>query len=46
MEVSLDWPSLPAERREAARRAAGLCTIHRTLHAPPEITTAIAGAGA
>jgi uncharacterized OsmC-like protein len=42
MEVSLVWPSLPAERREAARRAAGLCTIHRTLNAPPEITTVVA----
>jgi len=43
MEVSLDWPSLPAERREAAKRAAGVCPIHRTLHAPPEITTIVAG---
>ncbi|HEX8363437.1 MAG TPA: OsmC family protein [Longimicrobium sp.] len=43
MEVSLVWPSLPEERREAARRAAGLCTIHRTLHAPPQITTVVAG---
>ncbi len=42
MEVSLVWPSLPAERREAAKRAASLCTIHRTLHAPPEITTVVA----
>ena len=46
MEVSLDWPSLPAERREAAKRAAGVCPIHRTLHAPPEITTVVAGAPA
>jgi len=43
MEVALDWPSLPAERREAARRAAGLCPIHRTLHAPPEVTTVVTG---
>jgi uncharacterized OsmC-like protein len=42
MEVSLVWPSLPEGRREAARRAAALCTIHRTLHAPPEITTVVA----
>lgn len=46
MEVSLDWPSLPAERRAAAQRAAALCTIHRTLHAPPEITTSVAEVGA
>jgi uncharacterized OsmC-like protein len=44
MEVALDWPSLPAERREAARRAAGLCPIHRTLHAPPEVKTVVSGA--
>ncbi len=44
MEVALDWPSLPAERREAARRAAGLCPIHRTLHAPPEVATVVTGA--
>ena len=44
MEVALDWPSLPAERGEAARRAAGLCPIHRTLHAPPEVTTVVAAA--
>ncbi|HEY0152145.1 MAG TPA: OsmC family protein [Longimicrobium sp.] len=44
MEVALDWPSLPTERREAARRAAGLCPIHRTLHAPPEVTTLVPGA--
>jgi len=44
LEVALDWPSLPAERREAARRAAGLCPIHRTLHALPEVTTVVTGA--
>ncbi len=44
LEVALDWPSLPAERREAARRVAGLCPIHRTLHAPPEVATVVAGA--
>jgi uncharacterized OsmC-like protein len=43
MEVALDWPSLPTERREAARRAAGLCPIHRTLHAPPEVATVVTG---
>lgn len=45
MEVALDWPSLPVDRRDAARRAAGLCPIHRTLHAPPEVVTVVAGAG-
>ena len=46
MEVLLDWPSLPEARREAAKRAAALCPIHHTLHAPPELTTVVAGAPA
>lgn len=36
MTLTLAWPSLPEARREAARRAAAICPIHRTLaHAPP-----------
>jgi uncharacterized OsmC-like protein len=35
MDVSFDWPELPANRRAAARRVAELCTVHATLmHAP------------
>ena len=37
MEVDVVWPSLPAERRAAAVRAAGLCTITRTLEQPPTV---------
>lgn len=37
MDVDVIWPSLPAERRNAAVRAAGLCTITKTLEHPPRI---------
>ena len=37
MEVDVVWPSLPAERRAAAVRAAGLCTITKTLEQPPTV---------
>jgi len=35
--VVFDWPSLPAERLETAKRVAALCTIHATLTHPPRI---------
>ena len=35
--VIFDWPSLPASRVAAAKRAAELCTIHATLTHPPRI---------
>ena len=44
MAVSLDWPSLPAARTAVAQRVATLCPIHATLHHPPTITVARAGA--
>ena len=37
MEVDVVGPSLPAERRNAAVRAAGLCTITKTLEQPPTV---------
>ena len=37
MDLSFTWPSLPAARREAARRVAALCPVHTTLHHQPEI---------
>lgn len=37
IELSFDWPSLPAKRNLAAKRAAELCTIHATLMHPPTI---------
>jgi uncharacterized OsmC-like protein len=36
--VVLDWPGLPAERREAAKRAAAVCTVSRTLEHPPRLS--------
>jgi uncharacterized OsmC-like protein len=38
MNVTFDWPSLPANRVAAARRVAELCTVHATLHHPPHVT--------
>ena len=29
--MRVEWPSLPAERRQAATRAASLCPVHHTL---------------
>ena len=37
-EVRFNWPSLPPNRLEAAKRVSEMCTIHATLHNPPEIT--------
>jgi uncharacterized OsmC-like protein len=38
LNVTFDWPSLPANRLGAARRVAELCTVHATLQHPPHIT--------
>jgi uncharacterized OsmC-like protein len=43
MRLTFTWPSLPANRRAAARRAAALCTVHTTLHHPPTIAIEQAG---
>lgn len=37
-DVRFAWPSLPANRLQAAKRVAELCTVHATLTTPPEIT--------
>ena len=41
MEVHLVWPSLPPDRRTAALRAAGLCTVTKTLEQPPTIVVEV-----
>lgn len=41
IDMAITWPSLPESRREAVRRAAEKCTIHNTLHDPPEIETRV-----
>jgi uncharacterized OsmC-like protein len=38
MAIRFDWPSLSANRLEAAKRVAEMCTIHATLNHPPAIT--------
>lgn len=40
VDLTFTWPSLPANRREAAKRAAALCAIHATLTHPPAVTIA------
>lgn len=37
-DLAFTWPSLPAARREVARRVATLCPVHATLSHPPAIT--------
>lgn len=41
IDMQIIWPSLPAERRSAAERAAHLCAIHNTLSHPPAIRTEV-----
>ena len=36
--IEVRWPGLPEERLERARRVAESCTVHHTLHHPPELT--------
>jgi uncharacterized OsmC-like protein len=42
IRVVLDWPSLPANRVAAARRASELCTIHATLGSPNAVVVRVA----
>lgn len=41
LDVDVIWPSLPAERRNAATRAAGLCTVSKTLEMPPKLVVEV-----
>lgn len=36
-DLTFRWPSLPANRLQAAKRVAELCTVHATLQHPPLI---------
>jgi uncharacterized OsmC-like protein len=38
LDVTFEWPSLPANRVAAARRVSELCTVHATLLHSPKIT--------
>lgn len=41
MDLDVIWPSLPEERRNAATRAAALCTVTRTFEQPPQIAVEV-----
>jgi uncharacterized OsmC-like protein len=43
IDLTFNWPSLPPNRRTAAKRVAEMCTIHATLMHPPRISIAAAG---
>lgn len=43
IEMDLDWPDVPPERRKAVLKAAKTCTIHHTLEHPPEVETRLQG---
>ena len=38
MRLVFDWPMLPAERVETAKRVAALCPIHATVHHTAPVT--------
>jgi uncharacterized OsmC-like protein len=38
MELSYQWPSLPADRQRVAQRVAELCPLHKTLLQSPSMT--------
>lgn len=42
-DLSIHWPSLPANRREAALRVSQYCTVKNTLAVPPRIDIGLAG---
>ena len=45
IKMTFEWPGLPKERLEIARRVAALCPIHATLGHPPTISLdVVAGA--
>ena len=37
IRLTFDWPSLPGERMETAKRVAALCPIHATFHHAPNV---------
>lgn len=41
LHTRLVWPSLPEARRAAAQRAVSLCTVHKTLEHPPQLTAEV-----
>ncbi len=41
IDLVIRWPEVPEERLQAVERAAKMCTIHNTLHHPPQIATRV-----
>jgi uncharacterized OsmC-like protein len=41
IDTSVQWPSLPAVRQNAAQRVAHMCAIHATFTHPPALTTTV-----
>ncbi|SCZ52357.1 OsmC family protein [Thiohalomonas denitrificans] len=41
IDMSIVWPDLPADRLEAAQRAAEHCALHHTLAQPPTVKTRV-----
>lgn len=41
IDMTVQWPSLPAVRQNAAQRVAHMCAIHATLTHPPELSTMV-----
>ena len=39
IEMKVEWPSLPPQRQNAAKRVADMCAIHATFEHPPSMTT-------
>ncbi|HET7228935.1 MAG TPA: OsmC family protein [Longimicrobium sp.] len=46
MHVEIDWPGLPENRLNAAKRVADLCTVKQTFLHPPQITDTVKVPGA
>jgi uncharacterized OsmC-like protein len=44
IDMTVEWPSLPAARQSAAQRVAHMCAIHATLSHPPALTTTVINA--
>ena len=38
IRLTFDWPGLPPDRTETAKRVAALCPIHGTLHHAPTVS--------
>ena len=41
IDMTVQWPSLPAVRRNAAQRVAHMCAIHATFVQPPTVATTV-----